>query len=716
MTAGPPKQFAVAVGVLFSAAGTAAVWGASESSDALRIGGAVVWATLAFFAALEGFMNFCAGCWVFGRAIQWGVLPASMYAIAVAKTGEMAWQWDENMGRHDADASAAAAVAPAKQGWAAGEGMLTDATVRVGKDDAWRRRDWNPVKHVRFGYFNSVLSITGLAQLWRLSAAGVGVGSAYELRTPDAVWQVLIVVSAALWVALTVLMIAKAVMYPRRLYKDFWHPSDSSQASFPFIVLCVFANTTASIPAAECPGCSTLSHVLLWAGAGPMLLLAFVRVADVIATPTDEDSLNPSWLVAPVGLFVAANAGPRVDPAYREVMTFFYAFAFMWYVVTFLLMMSRRLRLPSVECRMHPQYYGFVAAPAVAASAFVALQPAVNAPDMSFFAKVMLWVALGMYAVLTVTFARSRAFLGACCFSMMEWGIGFPTVKLAQTLMEYHARTGAAASYGLMWAMFAAANVTIFVLAGHTVTAMLRGGVWRSVGTWMPLQAVLYVDEAIGTGFLPHFKKALDAATPSDLHGAARLAQAWLSAEPTVARHLAVHKNEVLFPAINEVAGGAADSFIGLNARSHDRMGRIHAAVQTLLDAASDDARGAALASLRTAATPFLDQLPAQLRQEREALYPIVEKLLPVAVHKSLVKRMWDGAAWSALVPWVVKHLPSKDRRGRLLRALQWCMPERTQLVGQYLARGVDAVMWADLTRDMPALIPRGMPGWRHYL
>ncbi|RYG51170.1 hypothetical protein EON67_03910, partial [archaeon] len=184
----------------------------------------------------------------------------------------------------------------------------------------------------------------------------------------------------------------------------------------PFIVLCIFANAAST---SECAGCDTLAKVIFWVGAGPMLVLAFVRVADMLAVPADEESLNPSWLVAPVGLFVAASVGPKIDPSYREVMSFYFAFAFMMWVIIFVLMFSRRLRLPSVECRMHPQYYGFVAAPAAAASAYIAITGSspLGALGMDLFPRVLTWLGLGMYCVLTVTYWR--AFLGACCFSMM---------------------------------------------------------------------------------------------------------------------------------------------------------------------------------------------------------------------------------------------------------------------------------------------------------
>lgn len=292
----------------------------------------------------------------------------------------------------------------------------------------------------------------------------------------------------------------------------------------------------------------------------------------------------------------------------------------------------------------------------------------------------------------------------------------FPTVKLAQALLEYHSYAHSPASAGLAWAFLVIANVTIFVLLGRTATALLRGGVFRNPGNWQPLQTLLYVDEAIAA-FAGSFRKQLAAATPGDLLGAARLAASWAAAEGVLHRQLLLHKNALVLPAVNALALGAADRFIGLNVRSGDRLARAHAAVARLLDAASDDERAAALGELRGVVDAWLgEELPAQLREERECVYPVAEKLLPLAGHKQLLADAWEPTAWAALLPWVLTQLPTNDRRVRMLRGLQWALPARMQQAGLFVARGVDAVVWAGLVRDMPALIPRGMPGHRQYL
>lgn len=68
--AGPPKQFAQAVGLLFSLTAIVLAYGFGLTGAAY-----VVIGVLAVFAALEAFLSFCAGCFVFGYLMRWGLIP-----------------------------------------------------------------------------------------------------------------------------------------------------------------------------------------------------------------------------------------------------------------------------------------------------------------------------------------------------------------------------------------------------------------------------------------------------------------------------------------------------------------------------------------------------------------------------------------------------------------------------------------------------------------
>ncbi|TGK52531.1 DUF4395 domain-containing protein [Leptospira bouyouniensis] len=68
-SAGPPKRFAQLIGFSFSLA--AILFYINEFTLAYQI----TLATLVFFASLESFLGWCAGCFMFGLLMKIGVIP-----------------------------------------------------------------------------------------------------------------------------------------------------------------------------------------------------------------------------------------------------------------------------------------------------------------------------------------------------------------------------------------------------------------------------------------------------------------------------------------------------------------------------------------------------------------------------------------------------------------------------------------------------------------
>ena len=69
---GPPKRFAQAIGLVFSAAALIALLFSEMSATRYLIG------ILGFFASLEAFIGFCTGCYVFGWMIRFRLIPESV--------------------------------------------------------------------------------------------------------------------------------------------------------------------------------------------------------------------------------------------------------------------------------------------------------------------------------------------------------------------------------------------------------------------------------------------------------------------------------------------------------------------------------------------------------------------------------------------------------------------------------------------------------------
>ena len=69
--AGPPKRFAQAIGLGFSTASLILYYAFDLTQAAYGVLG-----VLLAFATLESVMGFCAGCFVFGYLMRWGLIPA----------------------------------------------------------------------------------------------------------------------------------------------------------------------------------------------------------------------------------------------------------------------------------------------------------------------------------------------------------------------------------------------------------------------------------------------------------------------------------------------------------------------------------------------------------------------------------------------------------------------------------------------------------------
>ena len=70
---GPPKRFAQTVGLGFSVAALVLHFVAGSP-----VAANIVLAVLILFAALEAFLGFCAGCFVFDYLMRWGLVPQSV--------------------------------------------------------------------------------------------------------------------------------------------------------------------------------------------------------------------------------------------------------------------------------------------------------------------------------------------------------------------------------------------------------------------------------------------------------------------------------------------------------------------------------------------------------------------------------------------------------------------------------------------------------------
>ena len=85
LVAGPPKRFAQAIGLIFSTTALVLYFVVGATLAAKGVLGVLV-----SFAALESVVGFCAGCFVFGYLMKWGLVPEAMCKDCVVNTAVMA--------------------------------------------------------------------------------------------------------------------------------------------------------------------------------------------------------------------------------------------------------------------------------------------------------------------------------------------------------------------------------------------------------------------------------------------------------------------------------------------------------------------------------------------------------------------------------------------------------------------------------------------------
>lgn len=354
---GFPKQFATFVGVCCATLGTVFYF---IDLKGTRIFAAVIMAMLAFFAALECLLDFCAGCWAFGLAVQLGLLPRNLYTVGVSMKPEVNYCWhyaNEHKRLHTPE-----------QGRFSYGGSPTkiDLKYKLQDQEEHERFDWSPLRHAKVTHFNVCLGLMALAALWKyasLDAFGYGITTR--------VYEVVLGFAVVMYVTFTALYAVKAALYPSKVRKEWQcHVRGNAFAMWP-ITMVLLAFCIADL----WDGGYTWGKVLFWIGAPLQLGLGFMRVSNLVSERMDQDSINAGLLMAPVGGFVASIVGPYLDAEhYTEACYLWFGFAVVTYLPLFTITLHQAMTGHNSDDRLRPLMWTWVAAPAAAALAWAALQ------------------------------------------------------------------------------------------------------------------------------------------------------------------------------------------------------------------------------------------------------------------------------------------------------------------------------------------------------
>eukprot|EP00629_Pelagomonadales_sp_RCC1024_P000296 CAMPEP_0119261536 /NCGR_PEP_ID=MMETSP1329-20130426/1570_1 /TAXON_ID=114041 /ORGANISM="Genus nov. species nov., Strain RCC1024" /LENGTH=970 /DNA_ID=CAMNT_0007261101 /DNA_START=166 /DNA_END=3078 /DNA_ORIENTATION=- len=730
-TPGPPKQFAAFCGICFTTVATCLYFTGHYTA------GAVVYGVLTCAASLEGFGNVCVGCIFFQLGVQLGLLPAHVYRIATSTREEQkaTWEW-----KH-LDATNKVAPVPSDKG-----GYTHTVT-----SDEWKKDDFDVVRHVTVGYFAAPVGLAGCAVALKVAsdwaprwaeeafeAAGM-LGQTADSFLPrdlnfaqDGWWQVFAVAAAALYGLLLLPFIARAVLHPQKVVKE-WHCPMRSNG---FVLLVApFVEFAFLIYDVDSGSHLKLARTLWWLGAVPIGCLTALKIGEWLGRSLGVEHVNASWVLVPAANLLVAMVGPVIpivpingggdhspfsgelfarSSTAVEISSYFYASGAFFSLLMFAITFAAALATPNFTPEaLRGQCYAWLTIPTLIGLAYLVLNIA-RAPDprpvVSFFADTF-YASIALFLGLTAAWLPGRQWLGQDKWHMGYWAATFPLDALACSAAMYYQLSGFEVALVL--------EVICLVLAvGANVLCLLQmlGGIIRRRGVFTPElffgpAAFMKLTHEAFRGGLPKLQAALAELDP-ERPESIRVFAARYSEFRLVHDEHAKHEDEVLFKAFGDLYPDiAADA-----SADHVADAELFAETDALLRGLVESPAAPAVAALRKALSPFLASFDAHLREEENHISPLARKAVPLALQKTLVRQCFEltsAASWERMLPYIVLNCPRHPQRIKYVQALCWAMPERAQQVGAILYRNVDAVMWERLKVSLPDIVPRGVPGYR---
>lgn len=708
---GPPKQFATLCGLMFSSLAFFFYLVSVYERKLINVGLAVTCA-LGMAALLECAIDFCLGCWMFQMMNRFGLVSSNVYQTFINTKEEAEYTWnDQNTFKHEG------APQVLVKRFDDTHPLKVDYHYKTKTDDM-TREDFHPVKHVKLTHFVMHLGVVGVACAWRAA----DVDHSY-IQAPPAVWYA-IGIGAAIWYfSFVVLYLAKIVMYPKKVAKELAHNVNGNCFALPWVILVLFAY----LVEARNP---EFAKVLFWIGAPTSLFLSLVWVGGWIALKKELEHVNASWMMMPVGNFVAAAVGPMLDSAYTDACQFWFAFALLLWLGLFIITLYKSFVMPDYDDRTRPMLATWVAAPAIGAVAYLScygpnmMATAVRGPLGQLLAEVpappfndfifinMYWMSIACALVLGVCFFRP--YFARLRWDMSYWAASFPAAAMTMCSMYYNSVKPGGLSKGIaLTCLFVCSWLTAMLLL-HTLTALLKLQVFTPDYKWGPMSFMRLTHEAL-RGVLPRLQREAAEAQGGSEGSLAALRATWQAVVLAHHEH-GRHEDDVIFPTYREF-------FPHVTAEADQQHQELDAAIDSIssqLEALGGGKAGPeAAGQLSAAVERYAVALQAHLRWEEDHLQTMPRKYIPLELSKQIIRKCWaatPATTWHVLLPLLLESMPMLVQRVRFVKTLLWAMPERCHQFGLILAKGLDAVEWRRVSAELPEIIPRGVNMlWERY-
>ena len=305
------------------------------------------------------------------------------------------------------------------------------------------------LEHFPITFFAMIMGITGLTLAWEKAAQVFG--------APIVISQALLIISASLFVVVTIIFLLKVLLKGAAVQAEFAHPIKLS--FFPAFSISMLLLSIATLNLSE-----QLSFLLWAAGSALHLLFTLYVLTQWIHHPKFQIAHStPAWFIPVVGNILVPIAG--VEHGFIELSWFFFSIGLVYWIILKTLILNRMLFHDPLPEKMLPTLFILIAPPAVGFISYIKLNG-----ELDNFARILYYSAIFLVLLLLSQLPRFTRIN----FYMSWWAYSFPLAASAIATQLIYSLTGDVFFYYLAFALLALATTVILLLLARTAVAIVR--------------------------------------------------------------------------------------------------------------------------------------------------------------------------------------------------------------------------------------------------
>jgi tellurite resistance protein len=298
------------------------------------------------------------------------------------------------------------------------------------------------IKHAHVAYFLAPTALATLALAWQASTQ--------VLSTAREIWHFVAIVAAIVYFALLALYLAKLVLYPHRVLKE-WSNPVSGNAMFLIPVTWMMLSYLEYVDDVDA------SRVLFWIGAVIQMAMTILKAADWFYFPSSAGNINSSWLILPAACFVGTIAGNFSNaPGYDEPLLFWFGVGIVLSIGIYAVIIYSVILDHYSDRRQRPFLAFHGALPALILLAYLSTGSAFD-----LFAKSLFYYTC--FAHIIMLAGSIRGFFMIHRFDVSYWAFGVSFSAFALASLYYHQALGTKWSEVLVYITLSAACTSVFV-------------------------------------------------------------------------------------------------------------------------------------------------------------------------------------------------------------------------------------------------------------